>query len=391
MEEGHDMENSTKNSSCATWCWLIAAAVGVLVVLLLWTTRDWGFIQGAFLGLLIFIIGGALLSWLLCKPQAQVTSAATSAVSNAGASTSTVAGGAIAAGGVAAAVLSASSAKADVKPSSNLAGSKELAERKGDWKNENPEAKGTRLAAKKATGKTVKPKAATATKAKKATTAAKAKATADAKAPVKKAAAKTTKTAAKAKAFGADATASIAPTAKAAGKTAVKKADAAVKGTTAKAASAKTAVTKAAPAKAKVAKATVAKTTVSKAAVSKPKASAAKTTKTLVPKATATKKSAPARAPVAADGKPSTMSKARAGGADDLKLLKGVGPGLEKTLNELGFYHFDQVAAWRKKEIDWVDGNLRFKGRIERDEWIKQAKILAKGGTTAFATKAKKG
>ena len=94
---------------------------------------------------------------------------------------------------------------------------------------------------------------------------------------------------------------------------------------------------------------------------------------------------------MAADGKPATMSKARAGGADDLKLLKGVGPTLEKTLNGLGFYHFDQVAAWRKKEVEWVDGNLRFKGRIERDEWIKQAKTLAKGGTTEFASKAKKG
>jgi predicted flap endonuclease-1-like 5' DNA nuclease len=324
MEEGHDMENSTKNSRCATWCWVIAAAVGILVALLLWTTRDLGIIQGAFLGLLIFIIGGALLSWLLCKPQAQATSA-------------------------------------DVKPSSELVGSNELAERKGNLKYEKPEAEGAKLAAKKATDKTAKPKAATATKAKKATTATKAKATSDAKAPVKKAAAKTTKTAAKAKASGADAKASIAPTAKVAGKTTAKKADAAVKGTTAKTASAKTAVTTAAPANA------------------------------VAPKATTAKKSAPARAPVAADGKPSTMSKARAGGADDLKLLKGVGPGLEKTLNELGFYHFDQVAAWRKKEIDWVDGNLRFKGRIERDEWTKQAKILAKGGTTAFATKAKKG
>lgn len=99
-----------------------------------------------------------------------------------------------------------------------------------------------------------------------------------------------------------------------------------------------------------------------------------------------------AKAPVAKDGKPETLSGPRKGqSADDLKLLKGVGPGLEKTLNELGFYHFDQIAGWRKKEIEWVDSRLKFKGRIERDEWVKQAKVLAKGGTTEFSSRAKKG
>lgn len=100
----------------------------------------------------------------------------------------------------------------------------------------------------------------------------------------------------------------------------------------------------------------------------------------------------PAKRPVAKDGKPETLSGPRKGQtADDLKLLKGVGPGLEKVLNELGFYHFDQVASWRKKEIEWVDSRLKFKGRIERDDWVKQAKILAKGGSTEFSSRAKKG
>ena len=70
--------------------------------------------------------------------------------------------------------------------------------------------------------------------------------------------------------------------------------------------------------------------------------------------------------------------------------MKGVGPGLEKTLNELGFYHFDQISGWRKKEIEWVDSRLKFKGRIERDEWTKQAKVLAKGGETEFSKRSKK-
>ncbi|PTX56563.1 NADH dehydrogenase subunit E [Litoreibacter ponti] len=90
--------------------------------------------------------------------------------------------------------------------------------------------------------------------------------------------------------------------------------------------------------------------------------------------------------------KPETLTGPREGQtADDLKLLKGVGPGLEKTLNELGFYHFDQVAAWGKDEIAWVDSRLKFKGRIERDEWVKQAKILAEGGSTEFSSRSKKG
>lgn len=89
-------------------------------------------------------------------------------------------------------------------------------------------------------------------------------------------------------------------------------------------------------------------------------------------------KAKPARKPVAKNGKPPVIRKARAGGADDLKVIKGVGPALEKTLNELGFYHYDQIAAWRKKEIEWVDERLKFKGRIERDGWVKQAKSMAK-------------
>ncbi len=131
----------------------------------------------------------------------------------------------------------------------------------------------------------------------------------------------------------------------------------------------KAAAPKAASAKAPAAKAPVAKTAAAPAkAPAKPKAAAK-----------------PARAAVAPDGKPEMLTKARAGGADDLKLISGVGPKLEGTLNELGVYHFDQVASWRKKEIEWVDERLRFKGRIERDGWIAQAKILAKGGETEFS------
>lgn len=90
-----------------------------------------------------------------------------------------------------------------------------------------------------------------------------------------------------------------------------------------------------------------------------------------------------------AEAQPETLSGPRDGGADDLKLLKGVGPKLEGTLNELGFYHFDQIAAWTDAEVAWVDTRLKFKGRIERDGWIEQAKILAAGGETEFSKKNK--
>ena len=66
------------------------------------------------------------------------------------------------------------------------------------------------------------------------------------------------------------------------------------------------------------------------------------------------------------------------GEADDLKELTGVGPVLEKTLNEFGIYHYRQIAALKKTEIAEIDEALNFKGRIERDDWIKQAKELAK-------------
>ncbi|MEN8896108.1 MAG: hypothetical protein ABF248_08470, partial [Yoonia sp.] len=94
----------------------------------------------------------------------------------------------------------------------------------------------------------------------------------------------------------------------------------------------------------------------------------------------------------AAAAKPAVLKAARAGGPDDLKMIKGVGPVLEKALHETGVFHFDQIAAWKKADAVWFDENVKgAMGRVVRDEWIKQAKILAKGGTTEFANKVKKG
>ncbi|CAM5422541.1 NADH-quinone oxidoreductase subunit E [Aquamicrobium terrae] len=69
---------------------------------------------------------------------------------------------------------------------------------------------------------------------------------------------------------------------------------------------------------------------------------------------------------------------------DDLKLISGVGPKNEAVLHELGIYTFAQVASWKKAERAWVDGYLNFHGRIEREDWVKQAKALAKGGVEEY-------
>ncbi|RZW08658.1 MAG: NADH-quinone oxidoreductase subunit NuoE [Rhodobacteraceae bacterium] len=78
---------------------------------------------------------------------------------------------------------------------------------------------------------------------------------------------------------------------------------------------------------------------------------------------------------------PQGLAEARDGQPDDLKRISGVGPKLEQLLHRLGFFHFDQVAAWTDDEIAWVDDNLEgFKGRVTRDEWVAQAKQLAGDG-----------
>ncbi len=90
--------------------------------------------------------------------------------------------------------------------------------------------------------------------------------------------------------------------------------------------------------------------------------------------------------------KPEMMAKPRSGGADDLKEIKGVGPALEVTLNEMGIWHYDQIAAWSAAEVAWMDENLpRFKGRVSRDGWPEQAGILAAGGDTEVSQPVAKG
>ena len=94
--------------------------------------------------------------------------------------------------------------------------------------------------------------------------------------------------------------------------------------------------------------------------------------------------SAPAATPMepAAGAAPAAPS----AGADDLTRIKGLGPKLAATLHGLGVSSFAQIAAWDDAEIDRIDAELgRFQGRIRRDDWVGQAKLLAQGDDAGFA------
>ncbi len=93
----------------------------------------------------------------------------------------------------------------------------------------------------------------------------------------------------------------------------------------------------------------------------------------------------------AADGnKPAGLKAARKGKADDLQIIEGIGPVLEKLCHGLGIFHFDQIAGWAAPEIAWMDGNLKgFRGRVTRDKWVAQAKLIGEVGIEEFLIRAK--
>lgn len=78
------------------------------------------------------------------------------------------------------------------------------------------------------------------------------------------------------------------------------------------------------------------------------------------------KKAAPKKAAKKTDG-------------DDLTQISGVGPVIVKKLHALGVTSFAQIAAWSPEDVAEMDEKLSFKGRIDRDNWLEQAKELAKG------------
>ena len=119
------------------------------------------------------------------------------------------------------------------------------------------------------------------------------------------------------------------------------------------------------------------------AAAAPAEAPAPKAAKEAAPKAEAAPVEAPAAEAPAAETlaveaeRPDNLLDAPQGEADDLTRIKGVGPGLNEKLNSNGVYHFWQIAAWGPAEIAFMDDQLSFKGRIERDNWIAQATEFA--------------
>ncbi len=79
------------------------------------------------------------------------------------------------------------------------------------------------------------------------------------------------------------------------------------------------------------------------------------------------------------------------GKKDNLTLIKGIGIVLENKLNDLGIFHFSQIASWTQTQIDWMDLKVPFPGRIKREKWVEQAKKLADGDETEFSKRVKKG
>lgn len=88
--------------------------------------------------------------------------------------------------------------------------------------------------------------------------------------------------------------------------------------------------------------------------------------------------------PVARMERPKGIAEARGGKPDNLQQISGIGPKNEKILHTLGFFHFDQIAAWGAGEVAWVDDHLKFNGRIGREKWVEQAALLAAGELEEF-------
>ena len=74
--------------------------------------------------------------------------------------------------------------------------------------------------------------------------------------------------------------------------------------------------------------------------------------------------------------RPPAMSRSDAEPVDDLMRMSGIGKVIRKTLNDLGVFRFEQIAAWDQANKDWVNAYLAFKGRIDRENWVEQARLI---------------
>jgi branched-chain amino acid transport system ATP-binding protein len=98
-----------------------------------------------------------------------------------------------------------------------------------------------------------------------------------------------------------------------------------------------------------------------------------------------------AKAPAKTVGVSNRLAAPRDGKADNLTRIKGIGTVNEKKLNEHGIFHFDQIGAWKKSDVEAAEAYLAFDGRIVREEWVKQAKLLASGKDTEFSRRVDEG
>jgi predicted flap endonuclease-1-like 5' DNA nuclease len=76
---------------------------------------------------------------------------------------------------------------------------------------------------------------------------------------------------------------------------------------------------------------------------------------------------------------------ATAGKADNLRRLIGIGPVNEKLLKAQGVTTYAQIAAWTAADIKRIEDVMNFDGRIARERWIEQARLLAAGDEKEFA------
>ena len=110
--------------------------------------------------------------------------------------------------------------------------------------------------------------------------------------------------------------------------------------------------------------------------------------------------SAPVTAPVdiasvpearpAVEVKPAGLAGPHGGMPDPLQTIEGIGPVLEKLCHDMGIFHFNQIAGWGPGEVAWMDSNLKgFRGRVTRDKWVRQARLIGEIGLEAFQLRAR--